>query len=178
MEYKNIDTEIGELMKLATAKSKENKYSEAVEILKVALSKISKSALLYGHASYTKIIPYFQKAGRYQEAEKFCIQYIIPATAEAIKNGMSQRCKQIQDLHSLQHKSAIYEKLFLIAKREQNTDDQKQFAAKKLEIEQAILTARPLAEEQERQKEIKEMQSVFGANTNSWPEVIRKKLSV
>lgn len=178
MEHKTIDHEISELMKAATAKSKENQYSEAVDILKIALSKIAKSTLLYSPSDYTKIIPYFQKAERYQEAEQFCLDQLIPDTISAVKRGMSQRCKEVQALHSLQYKAAIYDKLILIAKRESRPLEEKKYSTQKLEIEKAINEARPIAEKRERDKEIKEMESVFGADTALWPEAIRKKLAI
>ncbi len=66
MEHQNIDHKINALIKRASAEAKSRDFVAAIEILKKAYSKTQYSELFYD-SGFTKIIPYFQKAGRYDE---------------------------------------------------------------------------------------------------------------
>ncbi|MCC4860690.1 hypothetical protein [Vibrio splendidus] len=96
MGHEFIDREISDLIKKASAEDKKNNFILAIELTKKALSKIEQSNLLYSNASYTKVIPYYQKAGLYSEVEKYCLDELVPSIREALKKGMSQRCTETQ----------------------------------------------------------------------------------
>ncbi|WP_305814603.1 hypothetical protein [Photobacterium leiognathi] len=60
-------------IKTASALAKDKKVNEAIEVLDSFYSR--------GEASrddLIKIIPYFQKAGRYSEVEAYCEKIIVP----------------------------------------------------------------------------------------------------
>ena len=96
MQHEPIDHEISDLMKKATASVREENHDLAVNFVNEALNKIKLSKLLYSHADYTKIIPYYQKAGRYSEVERLCLDKLVPSIRGALQKAMSQRCQEIQ----------------------------------------------------------------------------------
>ncbi|MNR13460.1 hypothetical protein D3C85_1298670 [compost metagenome] len=175
MRHEPIDHEVSDLMKKATAETKEGNYVLAIELVKKSLNKIKKSNLLYSHSSYTKIIPYYQKAGLYSEVEKFCLDELVPSIRVAFQNGMSQRCQEIQEVHFYQYISKIYDKLRLAAKRESKPDDENRFIREYAFYESKWKELQPVAQKTELAKEYKEMKKVFGADTSLWPDVIKNR---
>ena len=175
MQHEKIDQEISELMKEATAAAKSKNYTRAVKLVEAALSKIQKSNLLYSHASYTKIIPYYQKAGLYSEVESYCLNYLVPSIRAAFKKGMSQRCKEIQAVHFYQNIAKIYDKLRLAAKREKEIDDEARFLKEYEFYENKWKELKPVAEKLELEKEYKEILDVFGSKISEWPLSIRSR---
>lgn len=175
MEHEFIDHEISGLMKKASVEAKNKNFTLAIEIVKQALNKIKQSNLLYSHANYTKIIPYFQKAGLYSEVEKFCLEELIPSIRDAFKKGMAQRCCEIQEVHFYQYIARVYDKLRLVAKREKLGEDESRFFEEQNFYEKKWQALQPRAEKLELEKEYKEMIGVFGAETSSWPDAIKKR---
>lgn len=175
MEHEFIDHEISDLMKNASAEAKNKNFILAIEITKKALSKIKQSNLLYSHASYTKVIPYYQKAGLYSEVEKYCLDELIPSIREAFKKGMSHRCTEIQEVHFYQSIARIYDKLRLTAKREKSCEDEIRFIKEYNFYENKWRDLQPRAERLELEKEHKEMLEIFGTDTSSWPDIIKKR---
>lgn len=175
MQHEKIDYEISELMKVSTVEAKNGNYVQAVGVAKKALNKIKESNLLYGHSSYTKIIPYYQKAGLYSEVEKFCLNELVPDIRLAFQRGMSQKCVEIQDVHFYQCVSKIYDKLRLSVKREKEENDEARFIKEFNFYESKWRYLQPIAEKIEQEKEYQEMLEVFGKDTSSWPEVVRRR---
>ena len=64
--------------KKATAFAKDGDYCQAITILKKLIPVMAESGG-FSASSYYKIIPYFQKAGRYQESLNYTKEVIIPA---------------------------------------------------------------------------------------------------
>lgn len=175
MEHEFIDREISDLMKKSSAEAKKKNFILAIEFSKKALRKIEQSNLLYSHASYTKVIPYYQKAGLYSEVEKYCLDELVPSIREALKKGMSQRCTEVQEVHFYQYIARIYDKLRLTAKREKNREDESRFIREHNAYENKWLELQSRAERLELEKEYKEMLEVFGTDTSSWSDFIKKR---
>jgi len=140
------------------------------------LGKIKQSNLLYGYASYTKIIPYYQKAGLYNDVEKYCLDELMPSIREAFKKVMVQRCTEIQEVYFYQYIARIYDKLRLTAKREKHHKDEGRFLRECSFYENKWQELKPRAEMLELEKEYKEMIEVFGTDTSSWPDTIKSRL--
>jgi len=175
MHHESIDFEISDLMKEASAKAREKCFSEAIAYVKESLYKTKESKLLYDTASYTKIIPYFQKAGKYCEAEQFCIDVLIPLIRDAIKKGMSQRTSEIQEVHFFQYIAKLYDKLRLVAKREGKPQDRERFNKEYQFYTSKWMELQNGATKIELEKEYHEMLALFGSDTSEWPIVIREK---
>ncbi|GAA60771.1 hypothetical protein P20652_2638 [Pseudoalteromonas sp. BSi20652] len=69
--------DISENLKSATAFAKDKNFDSAIELLQQVLPSMAIQAG-YPYSSYTKIIPYFQKAQRYSEVELYCEAVLIP----------------------------------------------------------------------------------------------------
>jgi hypothetical protein len=87
MDHGAVDDEIHRLLKQATQQHKDGNTDVAIETIQEALIIIPNSSLAYPASTFSKIIPYFQKAGRYSEAEPFCIDIIIPLINKTINIG-------------------------------------------------------------------------------------------
>lgn len=68
--------DVAQHLKQATALAKSGDHDSAIEVLLRALPFMVSSG---GHpnASFTKIIPYFQKAGRYDEGVRFALDELV-----------------------------------------------------------------------------------------------------
>lgn len=175
MQHEKLDFEISELMKEASAKVREKSFTEAILLVKEGLDKTKDSSLLYSHASYTKVIPYFQKAGRYSEAEPFCVDILIPLIRVAIKKGMNQRCAETQEVHFFQYIAKLYDKLKLIAKREGKAQDKERFTKEYNFYQNKWNELQTKASQIELENEYQEVLALFGSDTSEWPRVIRRQ---
>lgn len=175
MQHETVDHEISGLMKDATAETKEGNFIQAIAVVREALSKIKQSNLLYGHGFYTKIIPYYQKAGLYSEVESFCLNELVPDIREAVQRGMGHRCIEIQEIHFYQYIAMVYDKLRLVAKREKEQADEARFFKEYEFYENKWGELQPAAEKIELKKEFEEMIDVFGPYTSVWPDIIQKQ---
>jgi hypothetical protein len=175
MQHEPIDYEISELMKKATASVKENKPDLAINFVNEALNQIKLSKLLYSSVNYTKIIPYYQKAGRYSEVELFCLDKLVPSVRGALQQAMSQRCQEIQEVHFYQYLSRIYDKLRMVAQRDNKLDDKARFIKEYNFYEAKWRELQPLAQKIELKKEFEEMKELFGSDFTIWPRVIKDR---
>ncbi|MEF1220959.1 hypothetical protein REH76_24905, partial [Photobacterium damselae] len=78
-------------IKTASALAKDKKFNEAIEVLDSFYSRgvASRDDLI-------KIIPYFQKAGRYSEVEAYCEKIIVPYLKKDNESVFSHKCVEIQ----------------------------------------------------------------------------------
>lgn len=173
MQHEPIDYEISELMKKATASVRENNPDLAVNFVNEALNKIKLSRLLYSPANYTKIIPYYQKAGRYFAVELFCLDELVPSIRVAIQKAMHQRCQKTQEVHFYQYISLIYNKLCLVAQRDNKSDDKARFIKEFEFYEDKWRKLQPLAQKIELENDFKEMKELFGLDFTIWPKAIK-----
>lgn len=108
-------------LKEATALAKSQQYDEAIQIL-ITIIDYSKKAGGLNDADYTKIIPYFQKAGRYEEGVSFALNTLMKAVQEDKQKRFSHKVPEIAEAFCSFSQSKIYKSLSLISKRENLTD--------------------------------------------------------
>jgi hypothetical protein len=147
----------------------------SVNFVNEALNKIKLSKLLYSHTNYTKIISYYQKAGRYSEVELFCLDKLVPSVRVALQQAMSQRCQETQEVHFYQYVSRIYDKLRLVAQRNDNPDDKARFIKEHQIYEAKWRELQPLAQKIELENEFEDMKELLGSDFKIWPRVIKNR---
>ncbi|PYE35594.1 hypothetical protein DFP83_101483 [Idiomarina fontislapidosi] len=166
----HFDTEINDLIKAASAAARENNYDAAIEIMKDALEKIYCSDGSYSFSTYVKILPYFQKAGRYGEAIKFADKELIPKLVEDYdKSTLTEKafiCLYV---------GKVFEKLALNAKRANKVEDEVFFTGRAREMEDSYLKLIDVGKTDDLKREFKEAIEVFGEDHNCWPEVLKRK---
>ena len=129
----------------------------------------------YSRTDYSKIVPYFQKAGRYSEVEAYATSVLIPAVQKDCSQVFIHKPKKIQSAFAHSGASEIFDKLRLCAKREGSLKDElrfQQLAESELEKYQLQLK---LGEEEVLKKEYRENVDIFGVDTNEWPEALRNR---
>ena len=118
--------DISAQLKQATVFAKAKEFNQAIDLLMELLPLMSTQGG-FPHSAYTKIIPYFQKAGRYSEVEQFCKTYLfLSIKRECEKTFGHKPCETITAFIHL-HTSMIYDKLSLCAKREKLSEDMERF---------------------------------------------------
>ncbi|MBU2072316.1 MAG: hypothetical protein KKE08_12670 [Gammaproteobacteria bacterium] len=162
--------------KAATALAKNGDYDGAILLLKLVVPEMAKAGG-FPSSSYTKIIPYFQKAGRYKEGVKYAESTLISATKKDCKKTFSHKCKEIQ--HAFQNLgiSSIYEKLKLCAKREKLTDDESNFEHLGKDFYSEYERLLGEGETVGLKREYEEAKDLFGKNINAWPDSVRNRLA-
>ena len=121
---------ISENLKSATAFAKDKNFDSAIELLQKVIPNMAIQAG-YPYSSYTKIIPYFQKAQRYSEVESYCEVVLLPLVKRDCEKTFGHQPKETVLAFYNLHTSMIYEKLALCAKREKNKIDEKRFKLQK-----------------------------------------------
>ncbi|WP_017219792.1 hypothetical protein [Moritella dasanensis] len=113
-------------LKEATTLAKSKNYDQAIELL-IELLPIMASQGGFPHSAYTKIIPYFQKAGRYSEVEEFCKTYLFISIKRDCDKTFAHKPKETGSAFIHLHTTMVYDKLLLCAKREKCQDDMARF---------------------------------------------------
>ncbi|WP_406610728.1 hypothetical protein [Agarivorans sp. JK6] len=159
-----------ELVKQASALAKLKKYDEAINLL-------NELRVEHQISCSEKIIPYYQKAGRYNELEKYCIETLIPMDSRVAKNTFSHKCKELQ--HAFVNLSVykIYMKLALCAKREKNGFDELRFLSEASLYYEQYETSLAVGEKVELDTEFIEAKKLWGVEYSEWPESYKDKFS-
>ncbi|MEJ6122254.1 hypothetical protein MT390_10330 [Vibrio sp. 2-Bac 85] len=159
-----------DLVKQATSLAKLKKYDEAIYLL---------NELRVNHKiSYSeKIIPYYQKAGRYNELEKYCIEFLIPMDSRAAQDDFSHKCKELQRAFISLSVYKIYNKLALCAKREKLKTDESKFLKEASSYYHLYETNLALGERIELDLEFREAKEIWGANYSEWPTSYKDRFS-
>ncbi|WP_147459034.1 hypothetical protein [Pseudomonas sp. AOB-7] len=118
------------LIKASSAQAKSSNFKDAINTLKQALPLISGSPLSFGAASYSKIVPYFQKAGLYKEGLAYTLEILIPTGLQDIERKLSHVPEKNRNALSHALLAEIYGKLRLIAQREGLIEDRDVFLEK------------------------------------------------
>lgn len=168
--------DIRESTKTATALAKDGDYDSAIYLLKLVVPEMAKAGG-FSSGSYTKIIPYFQKAGRYKEGVKYAESTLISATKKDCKKTFSHKCKEIQEAFQSLGISSIYEKLKLCAKREKLADDESKFERLGKDFYSEYERLLEEGETVELKKEYEEAMKLFGKNVNAWPDSVRNRFA-
>jgi len=124
-----------------------------------------------------KIIPYFQKAGRYSELEKYCLEVLIPLVIKINRKIFSDNCKQTQVAFICLSVSKIFNKLVLCAKREKNEDDQFKFYYKEKEYYKKYEEYLSAGDQLQTEFFDLVMNDTFGLEPEKWPETFKNKYS-
>lgn len=159
-----------ELVKKATSLAKLKKYDEAIHLL---------NELRVNHQILCseKIIPYYQKAGRYSELERYCIEVLIPMEKVFTQGVFSHKCKEIQDAFINLSVYKIYNKLALCAKREKLKTDESKFLKEASSYYHLYQTNLALGERIELDLEFREAKEIWGANYSEWPTSYKDRFS-
>lgn len=173
MEHQNIDHEINALIKRASAEAKSRDFVAAIEILKKAYQQTQYSELFYA-SGFTKIIPYFQKAGRYDEVETFCVTELVPLVRSEVKRVFSRKVPTMQEWFFFINIAPIYDKLRLCAQREGMSEDEQRFNEEYNIYAQKHAKLRPIAEHEQLRKEYLDFIGIV-PTYKDWPCVLKKR---
>ena len=163
--------------KKATAFAKDGDYCQAITILKKLIPVMAESGG-FSASSYYKIIPYFQKAGRYQESLNYTKEVIIPAV---ISDRQSSHGHCVPEtLQALTHNciSQIFNKLALAARREGKKEHSDSFIALEKEHYDKYQVLLKIGEQKQLESEYQEFIRLLGEDTNQWPLSIRRKFKL
>nr|BAM75715.1 hypothetical protein [uncultured microorganism] len=171
----NNDREISDALKKSSALAKENKFDDAIELLKETLPKMFSAGTSYPGDTYAKIIPYFQKAGHYLEIEAFSIKYLIPEVELKAKKNFSHKSIEIQNAFGSLYVSDIYKKMALCAKREKLKSDESRFNDLTQEYKTKYSELLELGEQTSLQLDYKKAVKKFGSDTHKWSDTVKRK---
>ena len=163
-----------EATRKATSLAKSGELDAAIDLLKSTVKKMQ-TVGGYSNNGYTKIIPYFQKAGRYGEAIEYSLNHLVPAVKADCKITFQQKCDEIQEAFIELSEHQVYDKLRLNAKREGAKHDEEKFEIlSKLHFSnyQKLLK---IGNENQRKIDYQEILNLFGPDYSQWPELFRKK---
>tara|TARA_R110002012_G_scaffold309334_1_gene516289 strand:- start:26 stop:463 length:438 start_codon:yes stop_codon:yes gene_type:complete len=119
-------SEMNEQLKIATSLAKEKRFDEAIELLQTIIPQMGQIGG-YSHSSYTKIIPYFQKAGKYFEVEEYCKGDLFAAVVTDCRNVLGHQPEETINAFIHLFTCKIYDKLRLCAQRESDLDSKLRF---------------------------------------------------
>ncbi|WP_305422558.1 hypothetical protein [Photobacterium leiognathi] len=157
-------------IKAASALAKEQRFNEAIDVLDSFYSQgeASRDDLL-------KVIPYFQKAGRYSEVEAYCKKVIVPNLKSHNESIFSHKCVEIRDAFFNLALHKMYAKLSLCAKREKIRDEEENY--NKLSDDAFIKYQSQLAigERIEDRKGFDQALEMFGKDPNDWTNIFKMK---
>ncbi|GIU09190.1 MULTISPECIES: hypothetical protein [unclassified Shewanella] len=166
--------DIREATKRATSLFKERKLDDAVELLKSVVPEMAKVGG-FTKGDYTKIIPYFQKAGRYQESVEYSENVLVPAIEEDCRRTFNHKCREIQQAFQSLGISEVYDKLRLCAKREKIPSDESKYGKLSIEAYERYTELLETGEKIELKKEYNENLTIFGSVTGKWPRGLLKR---
>ena len=161
-----------ELVKHATSLAKSKKYDEAIHVLN-ELYKTDEVS----DADIIKVIPYYQKAGRYSELESYCEKTLIPLVSVISERTFHHKCKEIQHAFLSLSIYKMYNKLELCAKREKLDSDKSKFSSKAVSYYQLYETSLAKGEEIELEIEFLEAKDIWGPDFNKWPNTFKCRFS-
>ncbi|MBA6411152.1 hypothetical protein H4J63_17930 [Pseudoalteromonas sp. 5Ae-yellow] len=119
-------SEINVQLKIATSLAKGKRFDEAIEVLQAIIPKMGKTGG-YSHSSYTKIIPYFQKAGRYLEVEEYCKSDLFEAVVTDCRNVLGHQPEETIIAFINLFTCKIFDKLRFCAQKENDLDSKLRF---------------------------------------------------
>lgn len=166
--------ETNDLLKKATAFAKEGNFDLAISTLQTAVKAMSNEGG-HPHSSYIKIIPYYQKAGRYDEALRYCVDELIPAIKRDKSRMFAGKPLETIECFSQLYISEVYSSLELAAKRENKYDDAEGFANKATFHKQEFTRLRVLSDKANLEIDYQEYKSISEPDPNEWPEVFQSR---
>jgi len=168
--------DVKENLKKATAYKKAGDLNSAIDLLMLTVD-FMKSHGGFGHKPYTKIIPYFQKANRYDEGVRYALNELIPAVTEDTKRTFRHKEPEIGEALCAHSIGSIYQALSLAAKREKRTDDQQRF----FDLSEAMIARHKrlldVGSKKQLEAEYIEYKAIFGLPTSEWSETAQMKFA-
>ena len=159
-----------DLVKQASSLAKLKKYDEAIDLL-------NDLRITDQVSCSQKIIPYYQKAGRYSELEKYCIEVLIPMDSRHAQDTFSHKCKELQHAFISLSVYKIYIKLALCAKREKLKHDESRFSAKASSYYDLYETNLAEGEKVELSLEFIQAKDIWGIDYQEWPKSYKNRFS-
>lgn len=161
--------DVYENLKKATAHKKAGNFDSAIDLLILTVD-FMKNHGGFSHKSYTKIIPYFQKANRYSEGVRYALNELIPAVKEDARKTFQHKEPEIGEAFCSHCIGSIYHALSLAAKREKRKGDQDKY----FDLGEEMMTRYRHLLEIGSQKQLEvdyiEYKSIFGSDTSKWNE--------
>jgi hypothetical protein len=158
--------------KQATELHKAGDTDGAIELLKSINPLMAQQGDFNG---LLKIIPYFQKAGRYSEGVEYAEHQLIPLISLACKVCFSQRSEQTIESFRLRQTAELYAKLSLIAKREKVPSDLSRFTDLENSLRQQADSMYQVGSDIDFDNEKELMSQLWGNDISSWPEAVAKR---
>ena len=177
MHHDETDHKISLHTKRASEMAKDKNFDGAIAEFEKALLFMREAGLFYSR-KFTKAIPYYQKAGRYEEVEEYCTKTLIPLVKENIENVFYDKPAVTKKFFLFGVLVNIYDKLRLCAKREKNTKDFKKYDKQVFALTTQLDDLRIKSDKAALKVEYKTLAECFGdINTNydQWPVTLRKR---
>lgn len=177
MKVSKEDSKVFQDVKKASGYAREKKFNAAIKILDRIIMRLRRYEL--DHSSVCiKVIPYFQKAGRYEELESYALKTILPALERRAELTFRHKPKLMQSVFYSLQVSRVYDKLRLAAQRERRQSDFERFNQLSKQYWDSYETLLPKAEADAKSAEFIEMQEMFGNDYSTWPEPIRNRFDL
>lgn len=172
MEISELTQKVFNLTKQATSYAKAKDFDKAIEILDQLISDLDKYEL--DHSSLLiKIIPYFQKAGKYSEVERYVLSRVLPILEKTKQKAFQHKSDMTQLAFIELYLYRIYDKLRLCAKREKQSADEQRFTAESKSHYGNYERYLALGMEHDKKMERAELAELFGGDVNYWPDSLK-----
>jgi len=172
MEHSKQDIELSAKVKEASEFARQKKFDKAIGILDSLIDDLSNYNLDHS-AICVKIIPYFQKAGRFSELETYISSKLIPVAVAVRKKAFSHQNNMIQDAYCYLLLSEIFDKVRLCAKREKVADLEALYSKKSDEQYELYLSSLEKGETIQGEESEKELKRIFGSDKSKWPDLLK-----
>jgi hypothetical protein len=172
-EYSSYD-----LIKLASQAQREGQSVEALNIMKEVIQQGTDKGEALDRGVFTKIIPYFQKAGLYLEMEPYCREHLFLHWNRSISRSLGHQPVDIQKAYFFLGVSQVYSKMALAAKREKQNTDEKTFLKEAKHYNTLFAQHLANGEQEQLEIEIKELIEIFGEDRTKWPSVFQRKFGI
>ena len=172
-EYSSYD-----LIKLASQAQREGRNVEALNLMKEVIQQGTDTGEALDRGVFTKIIPYFQKAGLYLEMEPYCHEHLFLHWNRSISRSLGHQPVDIQKAYFFLGVSKVCSKMALAAKREKQVTDEQNFLKEAKHHNSLYTQHKSIGEQEQLEIEIKELIELFGEDRTKWPPVFQCRLGI
>ncbi|MCP4261308.1 MAG: hypothetical protein GY774_27985 [Planctomycetes bacterium] len=158
----------GVQVKLASKLAKNKDFNGAIDALHEVYKNNGAS-----ESNLIKILPYYQKAGRYSEMFAFCQNVAVPNIEILNSKAFSHKCEELKECFFNLSMSRLYGKMALCAEREGADGEAEEYIKQEKEYGEEYERLLPIGEEIEWKREKVRMLSTFGKDKQQWPDFIR-----
>lgn len=172
-----VDDEINSLIKKASLSARDKQFDKAITFCKDAYEITKKSDLIYGKR-LAKILPYFQKAGRYKEAEPYCRDVLIPLHNANIVRVAKHKHAKMKEWQFFLLLPVLFDKLRLAAKREGDKEDESRFIQEVQAYTVKCEELKDVADYEQRKEEYSTLKRAYESakmSIDDAPELLRKR---